>query len=531
MNSALVPEPATLPEALTQLSELQFKNQQLLWRVKQLEKQLYGPKSDRPVSIAPTVTEQILMDQMFGSSAEPPASQGVVLPELPPPAPRQRAPRKHRPQNVETITERIEPEEKICPHCGKTKCEIGCERSERYEYIPAKVIRHEIIRPKLACGCGEGSVAIAPLPPMLVERGSPGASLVAHVIVSKFEDHLSLYHLQRQLADLGVDFSRQDLCNWVGKAAWWGLAIVRQLKKELLAGDYLQVDETPVRVLDPEVRGRCATGYLWVAGRPRGTVIFEFYPGRGKEYAEKLICNFKGHLQRDGYGVYGALARGNPGLIPCGCWSHARRKFVDAAEELPQQSLEIIQQIRRLYAIERHAREEDLTPEQRHRLRGDRAPLILSEIRQRLESVEPRLLPQSPLGKAVRYALNEWEPLNTFLQDGKIELDNNLIENAIRPSAIGKKRWLFIGHPSAGWRSAVIYSITVTCRRLGIDPAEYLRDVLARLPGATNRQIPELTPARWKAARDQAVEKLETKLPEHVGNLQERPGVCQMRSV
>ena len=506
MNAAAFQKPTTLPEALALLSEIHLEKQQLEWRVKQLEKLLFGPKADRVPAPSSEAKEQILLN-IFPVPPEPPATEGVTLPESDQSVRPKRAPRNRRPRVVETVTERIEPSEKICPHCGKAKCEIGCERSERFEYIPAKVIRHEILRPKLACPCGDGTVAIAPLPPMLVEKGCPAASLVAHVTVSKYEDHVSLYQQQRQLARLGVEFSRQNLGNWIAVAAWWLRPVVLVMKGELLAGQFLQVDESPVRVMDPDVEGRCATGYLWVAGRPGGPVIFEFYPGRGKEYAKKLIGDFKGRLQRDGYGVYGSLVNERPDLIPCGCWSHCRRKFVEAVDELPKEAMGVIQHIRRLYAIEQYARDEDLTSRQRYLLRRDLAPPILTGIRQQLDHLEPRLLPQSPLGKAVRYALNEWEPLNEYLKDGQVELDNNLTENAIRPSAVGKKRWLFIGHPDAGWRSATIYSITVTCRRLGIEPWEYLRDVLARLPSATNQQIAEFTPARWKAARDQAANK------------------------
>jgi transposase len=160
---------------------------------------------------------------------------------------------------LETVTERMEPAETVCPHCGKTKCEIGCEKSERFEYVPAKVIRHEILRPKLACPCGQGGVSIAPLPPQVVMQGQAGASLVAQVILSKHDDHLPLYRQQQQFERLGLNFPRQSLCDWVEKGAEWLQAIVREMKRELLAGDYLQVDETPVRVMDPEVKGGCAT--------------------------------------------------------------------------------------------------------------------------------------------------------------------------------------------------------------------------------------------------------------------------------
>jgi transposase len=483
---------AELPPTLEAAHQL---IQQLQWRVAQLEKELFGPSSERQTRGALS-KEQILLS-LFPPPAEPPATQPVLL-RLPekPSEPRPR--RQPAARVLETVTERREPEEQVCPRCGKAKCEIGCEKSERFEYVPAKIIRHEILRPKLACPCGESGVSIAPLPPSVVAQGQPGPGLVAHVLLSKYDDHLPLYRQQQQLERLGVNFSRQTLGDWVEKGAAWLQPLVRAMKQDLLGGDYVQVDETPVRVMDPEVRGRCATGYLWVLGVPGGDVIFEFHPGRGKEYAAALLGDFQGHLQRDGYGVYGALARANPGLIPVGCWSHARRKFVDALDERPEEAGRIVTEIRKLYLVERHARDECLRPDQRRQLRTGLSAPILTALKPRLEALRPGCLPQSPLGKAIRYALAEWEPLTRYLQDGRLEIDNNLTENAIRPSAVGKKNWLFIGHPEAGWRSAVIYSVIVSCRRRGIDPWEYVRDVLRRLPAMKHSEVPTLLPRCWK---------------------------------
>src|SRR5256714_1748050 len=486
---------ATLPSTLQASHQL---IQQLQWRVQQLEKELFGPSSERQ-SDERLSQEQVLLS-LFPAPAGPAATQQVLV-RLEPNATEPRTRRQPAAKVLETISQRIEPEEKVCPHCGKPKCEIGCESSERFEYVPAKLIRHEIVRPKLACSCGQAAVSIAPLPAQLIEQGQAGAGLVAQVILSKYDDHCPLYRQQQHFARLGVNFARQTLCDWVEKGAQWLEPIVAEMKRELLKADYLQVDETPVRVMDPEVKGRCAMGYLWVAGHPEGDVIFEFHPGRGKEYAQSLIGTFKGYLQRDGYGVYGALARQEPGLIPVGGWSHARRKFVEALEEGSPWATEIVTQIRKLYLVERHARDQCLDAQGRWKLRKEVSAPILAALQPRLQSILPSCLPQSPLGKAIKYALAEWEPLSRYLQDGRLEIDNNLTENAIRPSAIGKKNWLFIGHPEAGWRSAVIYSIIVSCRRRGIEPWEYVRDVLTRLPAMKQSELPSLLPRCWKPAQ------------------------------
>jgi len=489
-----LPEITSLEQARVVVTSLFDQLQQALWRVAQLEKQLYGPSSERQLEERCS-KEQLLM-ALFPEPVPPPATQQVLVPA--------EEKKPHRPRRapvakvLETVSERIEPEEKVCPHCGQEKCEIGCIKSERYEYIPAKIIRHEIVRPKLACPCGQGAVSIAPLPPQIIEQGQAGASLVAQVILSKFDDHQPLYRQQQQFERLGVYFPRQTLCDWVERGAQWLQPVVREMKAELLRGDYLQVDETPVKVMDPEVKGKCATGWLWVAGRPGGDVIFEFRPGRGQEQARELIESFQGYLQRDGYGAYGAMARGDPGLIPVGCWAHARRKFVEAAALGSAEATAIVTEIRKLYLIEARARDECLRPEQRWELRRQMAAPIVAALQPKLEQLREAHLPQSPLGKAVRYALNEWGPLTRYLEEGRLEIDNNLTENAIRPSAVGKKNWLFIGHPEAGWRSAVIYSVIVSCRRRGIDPWDYLRDVLQRLPGMKQSELPSILPGRWQ---------------------------------
>jgi transposase len=495
--------PASLPEAQAALVRLEQENQQLRWQVQQLKKQLYGPSADKAPAPESYAQEQRLLD-VFPERGEPPATQDVVLPpdQGQEPAPRRRSARRPQPKVLETVTERIEPQEKLCPHCGQPKCEIGCERSERLEYIPAKLIRHEIIRPKLACRCGQGTVAIAPLPASVIEKGKPGPGLLSQVVLTKYDDHVPLYRQQQQFERLGVSLARSTLSDWVARGAEWLQPIVRCMKQELLAGDYLQVDETPVRVLDPEVKGQSAKGYLWVAGRPGGDVLFEFHPGRGTQDARELLGGFRGYLQRDGYGVYGSLSRApDSGLKPCGCLAHARRKFVEALADEPTEAQWFVGELRKLYRIEGHARTEGLTAEQRYRLRQQLAPPIWAGLKSRLEQIGPTLLPQSPLGKAVKYALAEWEPLQTYLQEGRLEIDNNLTENAIRPSAVGKKNYLFIGHPQAGWRSAVIYSVIVSCRRRQIDPWTYLKDVFTRLPNATNQQIADFVPARWQPAQ------------------------------
>ena len=488
--------PATLSEAHALITQLH-------WQVRQLKKQLFGPSADRAPEPESYAREQGLLG-IWPERPEPPATEDVVLPETPAAEPKpKRARRQPAAGSVETIVTRIEPEEKACPHCGREKCEIGCERSERFEYIPARLIREVTERPKLACPCGEGKVSIAPLPPAPIEKGQPGPGLLAHVTLGKYEDHNPLYRQQQQFARLGVTFPRSTLCDWIEHAASLLQPIARAIKEELLAGSYLQVDETPVKLMDPETQGKCATGFLWVAGRPGGDVLFEFKTRRNKESALELLGRFSGTLQRDGYGVYGSIAKDRPDLTEAGCLAHGRRKFVDALPDEPKEAEWWVNQIRKLYAIEQHARENQMTAAQRLELRAQLAVPIWAELTARLKELQAAapFLPQSPMGKALNYAGNEWAAWQVYLTEGAVEIDNNLTENAIRPSAVGKKNWLFIGHPEAGWRSAVIYTVLVSCRRRGINTWEYLRDIFARLPSATNQQIADFTPAGWQKQR------------------------------
>lgn len=498
--------PKALPDAHRLIENLSTELQKARWQIAALKKQLYGPSADRVGKETPVSTEQGLMN-LFPPPAEPPATQDVLVPAEETDAAGQiksRPARRPLPTSLKTVARRIEPNpaDLVCPQCGDARCEIGCERCERVEYIPAQLIREEIIRPKLACKkCPEAGVAIAPVPPAVVEKGRYGAGLIAQAVLAKYDDHLPLDRQSKQFERLGLLIPRQTLCDLVGKAADLLQGVVGEMKRELLAGGYVQADETPVRVLDPEIKGRSAQGYLWVVGRPGGNVVFEFHPGRGREHAEKLLDGFQGILQRDGYGVYEAMAKDRPAWIQAGCLAHGRRKFVDAELDEPEKARWVVDRMKRLYRIEQTARQEALDPAARLRLRQEKAPPIWKELKEYIEAHAQGSLPQSPFGKAVRYALAEWDSWQTYLSDGRIEIDNNLTENAIRPVALGRKNWIFIGHPDAGWRSAVIYSIIASCRRHQVDPWDYLKEALEGLAEATNQTIADFTPAAWAARR------------------------------
>lgn len=383
--------------------------------------------------------------------------------------------------------------------------QLGEEVTEELDWKPAKFIKRLYIRPKYA---NAERIVIAPLPARLIEKGLPGAGLLTQVIVGKYEDHLPLYRQERIYRERhGVNLSRQTLCGWVAAAADWLSPIYREMKAGLVAGDYLQADETPIRYLDPDVKGKSQSGWLWTYSQPQGDVVFEWQVSRSREGPREFLKSFRGKLQTDGYGVYESLARERGDeLSLIGCWAHARRGLHEALGE-GRSAAWLVGQIGRLYAVEKQLREQKAGPKLRAAVRAWQSRPILERLRRALEIVRRRVLPKSLLGQAIDYTLARWAALIRYVDDGRLEIDNNLCENTIRPTAVGKKNFLFIGHPAAGQRSAVIYSVLGSCRRHGINPAEYLQDVLERLPKAKTSEVPALTPAAWAKAKRAAARK------------------------
>lgn len=347
-------------------------------------------------------------------------------------------------------------------------------------------------------------VWIAPLPNRLIEKGLPGVGLLVEIICNRFDLHLPFYRQEKMfLHRHGVRLSRQSLQDWTEQVATWLQPIYRAMIRETVTARYLQADETPVDYLDGERPGRARQGYFWVYALPRGNVIFDWQTSRGRDGPRAFLKDFQGCLQTDGYEVYPSLAREHPAWILIGCWAHARRKFFEA-KDLDWWAAWVLKQIGLLYAVEKRLRLQQAGPALRQAVRAAESAMVLRRLHRVLTRLQERALPQSLLGKAVRYTLDRWTELTRFVDHGHVEIDNNGIENAIRPTAIGKKNFLFIGHPDAGWRSAVIYSIIGTCHRLGIAPHKYLQDVLTRLPDLKQSAIPSLTPMAWSKDHPEA---------------------------
>lgn len=493
---------ATLPNELNALRELVSTLQSALVEIK-TENQLLRQKlaffiqryfgGTKNESLDPKQLE-LLLAGLEALSA--PAS--VV--EKPAPArttPAVRPVRQALPAHLETERVVLEPAEVQQQPEGWRK--LGEEVTEELDWKPARFIKRLYIRPKYA---NAERIVIAPLPARLIEKGLPGAGLFTHVIVSKYEDHVPLFRQERIYRERhGVNLSRQTLCGWVAAAADWLAPIYREMKAGLLARDYLQADETPIRYLDADVKGKSQSGWLWTYSQPKGDVVFEWQISRSREGPRAFLKSFRGKLQTDGYGVYESLARERgEELILIGCWAHVRRGFHEALGE-GRAVAWIVGQIGQLYAVEKQLREQPAGPKLRAAMRTWQSRPILDRLCRAMVAVRRRVLPKSLLGQAIDYALGRWETLTRYVVDGRLEIDNNLCENAIRPTAVGKKNFLFIGHPEAGQRSAVIYSVLGSCRRHGINPAEYLQDVFERLPKAKTSDLKSLTPAAWAKAK------------------------------
>jgi transposase len=384
---------------------------------------------------------------------------------------------------------------------------IGEETSERLDVIPAQyrvIITH---RPRLACRACE-KIVEAPAPEHLIKSGLPTEAMVASVLVAKYGWHLPLYRQAKMLASQGIDLDRSTLAFWVGYAAAELMPLYERLKANLLASAKLAVDETPVPVLDPG-RGQTKTGYFWAIARddrPWGgtgppAVVYSYAPGRGGEHLEKLLANYRGIVQCDGYAPYKKLPADR--ITVAFCWSHLRREFFKIAErgDAPI-ATEAVARIARIYAVEKDVR--GTSADQRRAARQARSRPLTDALKFFFEHQLTRLAGGSDTARIIRYGLRHWDGLTRFLDDGRIELDTNIVERSMRPQALTRKNALFAGHDDGAENWAILASLIETCKLNGIEPQAYLADVLVRLVNLwPNNRRDELLPRTWAATREQ----------------------------
>jgi len=360
----------------------------------------------------------------------------------------------------------------------------------------------EHARIKYACPKCQGNVVIGTLPLQPIAKGLPGPGLIAHVLTSKFGDHLPLHRMEGIFQRHGVELSRSTLCDWVGAGAERLAPVVELMKAEVLASRKIHTDDTPVPVLDPD-RKTTRTGRLWVyiGDDDHPHIVFDYTPDRSRDGPLRFLGNYQGYLQADAYGGYDAVYAGRR-VVEVACFAHARRKFFDAIQNDARRAQTALAFIRELYAVEKRGR--DLSAADRQALRAAEARPVLDSFQEWLAGQRGQVAPKSPIGEAIHYAQAQWEALQRYLEDGILEIDNNRAERALRRVAIGRKNWMFAGSDEGGRRAAIVYSLVASCATLKVNPFEYLRDLLRRLPGASEADIRQLTPHAWKTQRQAA---------------------------
>ena len=502
----------TTPESLTSLrdkvSYLEKDNQRyevenniLREQVRLLRSQLYGSKTEKKLRDKDD-SQALLFNEaeVCISEEEEQAREEIKVPAHT----RKKRGRRPLPEDLPRIDviHDLSDKEKICA-CGCIKDRIGEEVSEQLDIIPAKVQVIRNIRYKYVCKSCEGveadepDVSIAPLPPMIIPKSIATPGLLAYTFTSKFADAMPFYRQEKLFERIGIDISRSSMCNWAIKVAEQCEPLMELLNKDIRSGPLISIDETTVQVMKEPGRSNTTKSYMWIfrGGHPdKPLLAYRYDPTRSGDVASEYLNGYKGYVQTDGYGGYDFIDK-NPDMHHVGCWAHARRKFVDiikasgksqSAKSRTGNAEKAIEYIGKLYAIEKEAKERNLTPDATYILRQDKTKPVLDEFNSWLNTKYLQTSPQGLLGKAINYTLKQWDRLIRYLEDGRLMPDNNLTENAIRPFVVGRKNWLFSGNPKGAKASATLYSLIESAKANGLEPYRYLRFLFDKIPFASS---------------------------------------------
>lgn len=478
----------TAQELLAERDQLKAENQWLKEQLGLVKHRLFAPSTDK----APPGQEALLFNE-----AEATAAPGLPEPESETITYPRRKVAGQRELNltglpIEEIEYKLSPEEQTCPGCQGYLHEMGADVRTEIKIIPASVSVVKHIRTKYACRHCQNNqiktpILTAPMPTTAFPNSLASPSAVAHILCQKFVEGSPLYRQQAALHRLGFELSRQTMANWMLAGAGWLEPLFVRMVIHLKQRDIAHADETTLQVLNEEGRAAQSTSYMWLYRSGRDgppIVLFEYQPTRAAEHPRQFLRGFSGYLHVDGYAGYEGL----PGVTLSGCWSHARRKFVEAVNVLPAPARKAggtpahvgLAFCDTLFKIERDLH--DAPPEERLAVRNVRSREVLDKMRVWLDEMEAKVLPKSALGTAVTYCRNQWSKLNTFLQDGRLEIDNNRSERAIKPFVIGRKNWLFANTPRGARSSAVIYSLVETAKENALAPFPYLTYLFEQLP-------------------------------------------------
>lgn len=469
----------------------------LTYELRDMKRMLFGRKSERFLPQPPNA--QLNLAELMAETVTPPVITQEVKVIKKQTAEIKPTGRHALPAHLPKVDIVLEPMEDTS---GLEK--IGEEITEQLDYTPGKLMVRRYIRPKyakvVADGTGYTEVIIAPLPDFPIEKGIPAPGLLAQILVDKHVDHLPIYRQIKRYQRDGVKLSASTISGWLDATADLLQPLGRELIKVVLSWDYVQADETPLPVLNGETKGAVHTGYLWAYHSPPNQLIFyDFQPGRGKEGPIHLLKDYSGYLQTDGYGVYEhAAIGGRKEITLIHCMAHARRYFEKALDNDKQRAEHVLREMQLLYAIERRAKDGNMPVAQILELRQQETMPVLQRLKIWLQENYSQVLPKSPIGKAIAYSLPRWDRLSLYATDGRLQIDNNPIENAIRPVALGRKNFLFAGSNEGGKRLALFYSLLASCKKQEVNPWEYLKDILERMPRTRTSQLRDMLPDRWK---------------------------------
>lgn len=468
------------------LERLEATTEKLEAENAELRRMLFGQKSERRVM--PPMKRETAKRAKEAESAEEKVEREAA-------AKAKRAARKQARKALPTVEERISlPEgQQVCELCGSDFRKLGEGLvTEQYEYVPAQLVRKRIIREKLVCGCGE-TIVTAPPPAQVTEGAEYGAGLHAHVVVGKCADSLPLYRQAKQLTRAGVEVGRSTLGDLFHRSADLLAPIHARMLELVAASEHVNADETPLPV---QAEDKCRRGYVWTFIAD-GIVAYTFSPTRAGETPLRVLGVTKGVLQVDGYTGYNKVTTPTT-RSRAACWAHVRRYFFKALPTAPEAE-EVMDLIAELYAVDYVAQEKGICGTGAHRaLRDTESSRIVEKLKVWLDEHEPTTRPQSPLGKAITYTRGQWPALQVFLEDPKVGLDNNVSERALRTVALGRKNFLFAGNDAAAENLAVLQSMVSTCEANGVNPQDYLADVLIRIQTHPQSRIDELLPQNWQ---------------------------------
>ena len=484
-------------------------------RIALLEARLFAPKNEKLAALVARLEESgqqsffdFLDEHPEPVELEPEKDEAITIPAHS----RRKSGRKPLPDSLprEEVIHDIPEEEKVCA-CGCQLTRIGEETSEQLHIERPKFKVIVNIRPKYACKQCEGTtdensptIKIAPVSPQIIPKSFATAALLAYIIIAKFIDALPLYRQESHFSRLGIDLPRATMANWMIRVADRCQPLIPLLRQEIRSGPLINTDETILQVLNEPNRKNTTKSYAWIfrgGTEENPAVIFEYHPTRAGKAARDFLKDYKGYVQSDGFSGYNALEEID-GITLCGCWAHARRKFVDVvkADKASKKSGKMraadiaLKHIKKLYAIEKEAKK--MTAEERFQLRQEKAKPVLCNFGLWLRETYPKTPPKGELGKAIYYSLQQWQRLNVYLEDGRLRPDNNLAENAIRPFVIGRKNWLFSGSPAGAHASATLYSLVETAKLNKLEPYKYMRYLLEKIPVTSDENFKALLPTR-----------------------------------